>query len=125
MSSITAADLKLGGRLTAACDAIGANRLRTAAGILMEVAGELSIEAETTDGLLAPDPDDWSAPLPAPARPAQPPTRLASSGELQMCARNVHAYGPTDTNGWSTCQVCGIVNVASAQGGPIDLGRLA
>lgn len=119
MSSITAADLKLGGRLVAACDAMGQGHLRKAAGIFMEISGDLNLEAEQTTGLLAPDEDDWSAPLP----PAPQPGRLASQGDLQMCARNVHAWGPpAPVTGWRTCAVCGQVNITPPGGGPIDMG---
>jgi len=45
MSSITAADLKLGGRLVAACDAIGAGHLRRAAGIFAEISDDLNVLA--------------------------------------------------------------------------------
>lgn len=134
MSSITAADLKLGGRLLAACDAMGAGHLTRAAGIFMEISGDLSAEALTAPGgLLAPDedadPDAWMAAPVAASRPlAQPvtpptPQRMANPADLQMCARNVHAWGPGDpTTGWRTCGVCGQVNVAGDGGGPIDLG---
>ena len=121
MSTITAADLKLGGRLIAACDAMGAGKLRTAAGIFMEISGDLNMEAETKDGLLAPDEDDWSAPLPAKATPV----RVVQAADLQMCARNVHAYSaPEPTTGWRTCSICGSVNVAPPGDGPIDMSVL-
>jgi hypothetical protein len=55
MSSITFADNKLGGRLVAACDAIGAGHLRRAAGIFNEIADDLNGEAEAATGLLAED----------------------------------------------------------------------
>lgn len=120
MSSITAVDLKTGGRLVAACDAVGAGHLRRAAGIFNEIADDLNTEAEATTGLLAPDEDDWSAPLPEIARPALVPVPTA---DLQMCARNVHSYGPPDpTTGWRTCASCGNVNVAPPGDGPIDIG---
>lgn len=124
MSSFTAADLKLGGRLVAACDAIGAGHLRRAAGIFNEIADDLNQEAEAATGLLAPDEDDWSAPLPlAPTpMPAVAPS-YTQTMDLQMCARNVHSYGPPDpTTGWRTCAACGNVNVAPPDGGPIDMG---
>lgn len=117
MSSFTAADLKLGGRLVAACDAIGAGHLRRAAGIFNEVADDLNAEAETTSGLLAPDEDDWSAPMPEKPKPAVSPQ------DLQMCSRNVHSYGaPDPVSGWRTCANCGNVNVAPPGDGPIDIG---
>lgn len=111
MSSFTFSDNKTGGRLTAAADAIAAGKLRTAAGIFNELAEELNIEAETTTGLLA---DDDLLVLDTPVAQPEPPT-LAVKGQpadLQMCARNVHAYGATDSNGWRTCSICGSVNVA-------------
>jgi hypothetical protein len=110
MSSFTAADLKLGGRLVAACDAIVLGHLRKAAGIFNEVADDLNSEAEATSGLLAPAEDDWSAPLPP---KVQPVASVASPVDLQMCARNVHDWGaPASESGWRTCAVCGQVNVA-------------
>ena len=111
MTSFTAADLKLGGRLIAACDAVASNHLRKAAGIFNEVADDLNSEAEQTSGLLAdvePAEDDWSAPL-----PPKPAVAQAGPADLQMCARNVHAYGPPEPGtGWRKCAVCGNVNVA-------------
>ena len=122
MSSITAADLKLGGRLVAACDAIGLGHLRKAAGIFAEIADDLNQEAEATTGLLAPDEDEWAAPL-APAPAPQPVQAAAAPADLQSCARNVHAWGPADpVTGWRTCAACGSVNVAGPGGGPIDMG---
>lgn len=122
MNSITAADLKLGGRLIAACDAIGQGHLRRAAGIFSEIADDLNMEAEATTGLLAPDEDDWSVPV-APPKPVAPPPAMVQLVDLQSCARNVHAYGPPDpTTGWRTCAACGNVNVAPPDGGPIDMG---
>jgi hypothetical protein len=117
MTSITAADLKLGGRLTAACDAIAENKLRTAAGIFLEIGGDLNVEAETSDGLLAPEEDDWSVVRQPAASPAP------NSASLQMCSRGVHSYGPIDNRGWATCAVCGNVNVAPDRGGPVDMGQ--
>ena len=123
MSSITAADLKLGGRLVAACDAIGAGHLRRAAGIFNEIADDLNGEAEDATGLLAPDADDWSAPLPLFTAPAPTPQKASAPADLQMCARNVHAFGPpAAVTGWRTCSVCGSVNIAPPDGGPIDMG---
>ena len=120
MSSITAADLKLGGRLIAACDAIGLGHLRRAAGIFAEIADDLNMEAEATTGLLAPDEDDWSAPMAA--KPAPVVQTAAAPADLQMCARNVHAYGdPDPATGWRECRVCGSVNVAPPGGGGIDM----
>lgn len=108
MTSITAADLKLGGRLVAACDAIGAGHLRRAAGIFAEIADDLNLEAEATTGLLAPDEDDWSAPL-----PARKAMRELAPADLQMCARGVHAFSaPDPVSGWRECSACGHVNVA-------------
>lgn len=124
MSSITAADLKLGGRLIAACDAIGAGHLRRAAGIFNEIADDLNSEAEATTGLLAvesPAEDDWSAPMSE--KPAAPVAVKGAPVDLQMCARNVHSYGsPDPSSGWRTCSVCGNVNVAPPGDGPIDMG---
>ena len=126
MSSFTFADHKLGGRLMAACDAIGAGHLRKAAGIFGELADDLNMEAEATTGLLAPDEDDWSAPLPEAEKPLYQRMQEAAKAEpqdLQMCARNVHNYGPPDpVSGWRTCGICGSVNVAPPGGGPVDLG---
>lgn len=123
MSSITAADLKLGGRLVAACDAIGAGHLRRAAGIFNEVADDLNSEAEATTGLLAPDEDETLI-LDQPVREAAP--ELAVKGapvDMQMCARNVHSYSaPDPITGWRTCGVCGNVNVAPPDNnGPYDM----
>lgn len=121
MSAFTAADLKLGGRLQAACDAIGAGHLRRAAGIFNEIADDLNSEAEATTGLLAPDEDDWSVPLSPPPRAAMPVK--GTPADLQMCARNVHSYGePDPVSGWRTCSTCGNVNVAPPGGGPVDIG---
>jgi hypothetical protein len=128
MTSFTAADLKLGGRLIAACDAMGAGHLTRAAGIFAEISDDLNAEALTAPGgLLAPeDDDDWSAPLPP--KPGPGPTTqhrapVANSADLQMCARNVHAFGPADpVSGWRTCGVCGQVNITGPSTGPIDLG---
>ncbi len=120
MSSITAADLKLGGRLVAACDAIGQGHLRRAAGIFAEVADDLNSEAEATTGLLAPDEDDWSSPMPEKPKPA---AVQAGPQDLQMCARMVHSYGaPDPVSGWRTCSTCGYVNIAPPGGGAVDLG---
>lgn len=122
MSSFTFADNKLGGRLQAAADAIAAGKLRTAAGIFNEVAEELNIEAESTDGLMAEEEpgvgflaaEDSSFPrareMAAEAALTKPVQGTAM--DLQMCARNVHAYGAPDSNGWRTCSICGSVNVA-------------
>lgn len=108
--SFTAADLKLGGRLVAACDAIGLGHLRKAAGILAECADDLNQEAEQTTGLLAPEEDDWSAPLPEPKPLYQ---QVSQAADLQMCARNVHSFGaPDPATGWRTCAACGQVNVS-------------
>ena len=118
MSSITAADLKLGGRLVAACDAIGAGHLRRAAGIFAECADDLNSEAEVATGLLAPDEDDWSAPLPDKPKPVS----QAQPVDLQMCSRNVHAYGlPDPSSGWRTCSICGNVNVAPPGDSSVDI----
>jgi len=113
MTSITAADLKLGGRLVTACDAIASGHLNRAAGIFAEVADDLNAEA-TTNGLLAPEEDDWSAPMPA-AKPA--PVKQAAPADLQMCGRGIHSYGPpAPGSGWRTCASCGNVNVAPPEG---------
>src|SRR3954470_1985720 len=98
MSSITFADNKLGGRIVAAADAIAAGHLNRAAGILAELADELNVEA-TQAGLLSEEADLPTAEdvrgilKPEPAAP-----QLAVSqapADLQMCARNVHSFGPT------------------------------
>lgn len=122
MSSITAADLRFGGRLTAACDAIAESHLNRAAGIFAEVADELNQEA-TANGLLADEP----APVPAepvkpvPASPVATPQQVTPM-DLQSCARNAHSYGAPDSNGWRHCLVCGVVNVAPPDGnGHIDM----
>lgn len=122
MSSITAADLKLGGRLVTACDAVGAGHLRKAAGIFAEIADDLNLEAESTSGLLV-DEDEWAAPLiPAPT-PVQQSAQAAASADLQACTRNAHVWGqPDPVSGWRTCSVCGSVNVAPPGDGPIDMG---
>lgn len=117
--SYSAADLRLGGRLQAACDAMGANKLRTAAGIFMEIAGDLNVEAEATDGLLAADDDEWSV-IKQPAKPDV----IARAADLQMCARGVHAWGALDNRGWATCQACGMVNTTPKPGGPVDMSQL-
>lgn len=107
MSSFTFADHRLGGRLTAACDAIGAGHLNRAAGILGELADELNVEA-TQAGLLS---EEAEAPAVQPPAP-----QLATSSQpidMQMCARNVHSYSAPDAiSGWRTCSICGQVNVA-------------
>jgi hypothetical protein len=122
MSSFTSADLKLGGRLLAACDAMAQGHLRRAAGIFNEVADDLNSEAEATTGLLAPDEDDWSAPLPAAPAPVAQVQPTGNPADLQMCARGVHAYGaPDPTSGWRECSVCGNVNIAPPGDGPIDM----
>ena len=121
MSSITQADLKLGGRLQKACDALAENKLRTAAGIFLEIGGDLNVEAETSTGLLAPEEEDWSVVKPPPPNPYQTAVNLA------MCARNIHADGPIDARGYATCAVCGRVNIApkdpNSPGGPVDLSQ--
>lgn len=123
MSSFTAADLKLGGRLVAACDAIGQDHLRRAAGIFAEIADDLNRESEAKDGLLVADEDDWSAPLPAPA--AVRPDPNAAQMDLQMCARGVHQFGlPDPVSGWRECVACGQVNITPSGGGPIDMGAI-
>lgn len=116
--SFSFADNKAGGRFQAAVDAIAAGHLRKAAGILNEVAEELNVEAEATDGLLAEEePVEW------PVKPITQP-ELAVKGQpvdMQMCARNVHSYGAPDSNGWRTCASCGNVNVAPPGEGAIDM----
>lgn len=130
MTSFTAADLKLGGRLVAACDALGLGHLNRAAGIFNEIADDLNNEA-TQAGLLAPDEpaeDDWSAPLPAAPQSDLLVDRMMASAaqaepvDLQMCSRNVHSFGaPDPVSGWRTCSACGTVNVAPPGGGPVDM----
>jgi hypothetical protein len=119
MSSFTFADHKLGGRITASCDAIAAGHLNRAAGILGELADELNAEA-TQAGLLS---EEAEAPV---VQPEPPAPQLATSSQpidMQMCARNVHAYGaPDHISGWRTCQICGQVNVAPEDNkGAIDM----
>ncbi len=124
MSSITFADHKLGGRLMAACDAIGAGHLRRAAGIFNEVADDLNSEAESTDGLTALETlgeDDWSVPLPEKPKPA--PVIQADPANLQSCARGAHSYGDPDPgSGWRTCSTCGYVYIGRSDNtGPYDM----
>lgn len=130
MSSFTFADNKLGGRLTAAVDAIGAGHLNRAAGILAEIADEFNQEATST-GLLAEE-DGPTSPingreiLDRAAAALTPPPQLATSSapaDLQMCARGVHSYGATDpVSGWRECATCGNVNVAPPENqGAIDM----
>ena len=125
MSSITAADLKLGGRLVAAADAMAENHLRRAAGIFAEIADDLNTEAETTDGLMVEEEQvEW--PVKAKEQSlvqSAPSLTVGQPMDLQSCARNVHNYGPVDPiTGWRTCSSCGIVNVAPPGDGPIDMG---
>lgn len=124
MSAMNQADVKLGGRLQLACDALGENKLRTAAGIFMEIAGDLNLEAEQTTGLLAPEEEDWSVDLPKRHNPYDTPENKV------LCGRNVHAWGAIDAMGRATCLVCGMVNVAPKDpnqpgggGGPVDLSQ--
>ena len=131
MSSITQADLALGGRLQIACDFLAENKLRRAAGVLLEIGGDLNATAERETGLLAPDDeDDWSVEIPQKVNPYDTPENKA------MCARLVHAWGPIYfENGdpkapRSVCLCCGQVNVnpkdptqPNGGGGPIDLGQ--
>lgn len=127
MSSITFADHKTGGRITASCDAIAAGHLNRAAGILAELADELNVEA-TEAGLLAEEPAEITLP---PARQitgddyvtAPQLATSSASADLQMCGRNVHSFGASDpVSGWRTCSVCGMVNVAPPENnGPIDM----
>jgi hypothetical protein len=127
MSSFTFADHRLGGRLTAACDAIGAGHLNRAAGILGELADELNVEA-TQAGLLSEEAEapkvEIVAELPF-AAPSEALLKLsvAQPVDLQMCARGVHSYGPSDpVSGWRECATCGNVNVAPPENsGPIDI----
>lgn len=122
MSDFTFTDLKVGGRLTAACEAVGSGHLNRAAGIFAEIADDLYREA-TEEGLLNDDisaEEDWSTPLPEKTLPA---LGKAEPQDLQMCSRNVHAFGePDPVSGWRTCQICGTVNVAPPGGGPVGLG---
>lgn len=123
MSAFTFADNKLGGRLTAACDAIGTGHLRRAAGIFNEIADDLNSEAEATTGLLS-DEVEAPAPIVRPPEPAAPQLATTSApADLQMCGRGVHSFGPTDpTSGWRECSSCGQVNVAPPDNnGPIDM----
>ena len=118
MSSITQADLKLGGRLQLACDALAENKLLTAAGIFNEIGGDLNAEATAAS---MSDPDDWSVEIPQARNPYDTPENKA------MCARGVHGWGPI-VNGAATCMVCGMVNIApkdpnqpNGGGGPIAM----
>jgi hypothetical protein len=116
MSSFTRADLKLGGRLVAACDAIGQAHYRRAAGIFNEIADDLNREAEETTGLLVPEEDDWSVPLPP--KPLAAVTQPPAPVDLQMCGRGVHPYGaPDPVTGWRVCLSCGQVNVTPPKEG--------
>lgn len=123
MTSITAADLKLGGRLVAAADAMAAGKLRTAAGIFLEIGNDLNLEAENVDGLLSDEPEQKGVGFLAPEQPPEPQVKGAPT-DLQSCSRGAHSFGPTDRiSGWRTCQLCGQVNVAPPENnGPIDLG---
>lgn len=129
MTSITAADLKLGGRLVAACDAIAAGHLHKAASIFSEITDELNAEATANamseeEGAQVDKSDAISvsvAPPPSVNSPPSPPTHAPA--DLQMCARNVHQYGAADSNGWRACLVCGYVNVAPPDNqGFVDMG---
>lgn len=123
MTSVTAADLKLGGRIIAACDAVGAGHLRRAAGIFNEVADDLNAEAEMTTGLLSEEAQE-SAPVVRAPQPSAPQLATASApADLQMCGRNVHSYGaPDPVSGWRECSACGVVNVAPPENqGAIDM----
>lgn len=104
MSSITAADLKLGGRLVTACDAMGSGHFRRAAGIFAEIADDLNREAEETDGLMADEGDAIAEP------PKPEPFQAVHS--MEFCMKNVHRYGEVDERGWRACETCGYVNVA-------------
>lgn len=112
MSSMTAVDLKFGGRLIAACDAVGEGHLNRAAGILAEIVDELNQEA-TANGLLS---EEVEVPTFAPVKPKPAAPQLATASapaDLQMCARGVHSFGdPAPVTGWRTCSVCETVNVA-------------
>ena len=111
MSGFTAADLKTGGRLIAACDAVGSGHLRRAAAIFAEIVEELNREAEETDGLLE---DEWSVPLPEPTQIVNVAPGGMNTVDLQMCARGVHAFSPPDpATGWRTCAGCGQVNITA------------
>lgn len=122
MSSFTFADNKLGGRLTAVVDAIGAGHLRRAAGIFNELADDLNAEAESETGLLS---EELQEPGPIVRAPEPVTPQLATSSapaDLQFCARNVHSFGAPDSNGWRECSVCGSVNVAPPENnGAIDM----
>ena len=117
MSSITAADLKLGGRLVAACDAIAAGHLHKAASIFSEITEELNAEATVT-AMSAEEGAENST-----AQVISPPSTPAHTGDLQSCARGAHFFGaPDPVTGWRTCGVCGSVNVTPPGDGPIDVG---
>ncbi len=120
MSSFTFADNKMGGRMTAACDAIGQGHLNRAAGILAELVDELNQEA-TQAGLMADDEPvkpAVEAQLPfAPPAPALVVSQPQAT-DLQSCARGAHNYGaPDPVSGWRECQACGVFNVAPPDGG--------
>lgn len=123
MSSITAADLKLGGRIIAACDAVGEGHLRRAAGIFNEIADDLNSEAEATTGLLSEEAEAQPVAAPPPLVSALALVTSAQPVDLQMCARGVHSYGPSDPiSGWRECATCGNVNVAPPENnGAIDM----
>lgn len=123
MSSFTFADHKMGGRLQAAVDAIGAGHLNRAAGIFAEIADTLNQEA-TEAGLLAEDVEEIAPdPVVQPEPPAHVQTSFPEPADLRMCSRNVHNYGQPDSNGWRHCQICGVVNVSPPDNqGFVDMG---
>lgn len=128
--SFTFADNKLGGRLTAACDAIGAGHLHKAASIFSEITEELNAEATAAamnenEGVRNTMEDYMTEIDEAKSVTSSPsPPPHAKPADLQMCARNVHSYGAADpVSGWRTCSVCGNVNVAPPDNqGFVDMG---
>lgn len=116
--SFSFADNKTGGRFMAAADAIAAGHLRKAAGILNEIAEELNVEAETTDGLMA---DEGDLEVQEPAKPSAMET---VAQDLQSCSRGAHNFpDKADENGWRKCLSCGVVNVAPPDGGAVDMSH--
>lgn len=120
MSSFTFADNKTGGRLQAAADAIGAGKLRTAAGIFMELANELYVEAETTDGLMADEGDALVIDQPVSPDPPAPTMQTPMNLDTASCAKGAHSFPQVpDSNGWYACQACGYVVVTPPGDGSV------
>jgi hypothetical protein len=122
MSSFTFADHKLGGTHHGCVRCGWAGHLNRAAGILATRLSTSLTRRPLTAGLLS---EEAEAPAPV-VRPEPPAPQLATSSQpidMQMCARNVHAYGaPDQISGWRTCSTCGQVNVAPEDNkGTIDM----